>query len=172
MKIKVLRLGHRIFRDQRITTHCALVARAFGADEIIYTGEKDTETEKSMNDVTKRWGGNFKIKYEKNYKKILKNWKGIICHLTMYGKNIDKIKIPKKDLLIIVGGEKVPSEVYQLSDYNIAIGNQPHSEVAALAIFLDKIHKGKQLKRQFRNAKLKIIPQEKGKKLLDRNIES
>ena len=166
MKITVLRLGHRIFRDQRITTHCALVARAFGADEIIYTGEKDSETEKSVNSVVKRWGGNFKIRYEKNYKKILNNWKGKIYHLTMYGKNIDNVKIPGKDLLIIVGGEKVPSEIYQLADMNIAIGNQPHSEVAALAIFLDRIHKGKQFKKQFKNAKLEIIPQDKGKKLL------
>jgi len=166
MKITVLRLGHRIFRDQRITTHCALVARAFGADEIIYTGEKDSETEKSVNSVVKRWGGNFKIRYEKNHKKILNNWKGKICHLTMYGKNIDNVKIPGKDLLIIIGGEKVPSEIYQLADMNIAIGNQPHSEVAALAIFLDRIHKGKQFKKQFKNAKLEIIPQDKGKKLL------
>lgn len=166
MKIIVLRLGHRIFRDSRISTHCALVARAFGADEIIYTGEKDSETEKSVNSVVKRWGGDFKIRYEKNYKKILNNWKGKICHLTMYGKNIDNVKIPKKDLLIIIGGEKVPSEIYQLADMNIAIGNQPHSEVAALAIFLDRIHKGKQFKKQFKNAKLEIIPQDKEKKLL------
>ena len=33
--IIVLRIGHRIGRDKRITTHVALVARAFGANEII-----------------------------------------------------------------------------------------------------------------------------------------
>ena len=32
--IAVLRIGHRINRDKRITTHCALVARAFGAKKI------------------------------------------------------------------------------------------------------------------------------------------
>ena len=33
--IIVLRIGHRIGRDKRITTHVALVARAFGANKII-----------------------------------------------------------------------------------------------------------------------------------------
>ena len=39
--IEVLRLGHRISRDKRISTHVALVARAFGASKIYYTGQKD-----------------------------------------------------------------------------------------------------------------------------------
>lgn len=166
MKITVLRLGHRIFRDQRLTTHCALVARTFGADEIIYTGEKDNETENSVKDVAKRWGGSFKIRYEKNWKKIIKNWKGTIIHLTMYGINLENCikKIPKKDLLIIIGGEKVPSEVYQLSDFNIAIENQPHSEVAALAILMNRM----KIKKQFKNPKIRIIPQQKGKKLISK----
>ena len=33
--INILRLGHRINRDKRITTHVALVSRAFGADKIL-----------------------------------------------------------------------------------------------------------------------------------------
>jgi len=166
MKITVLRLGHRIFRDQRLTTHCALVVRTFGANEIIYTGEKDSEMENSVKDVVKRWGGPFKIKHEKSWKPILKNWKGKIIHLTMYGINLDDCikKIPKENLLIIIGGEKVPSELYQLSDFNIAIENQPHSEVAALAILLDKL----KLKKKFKNPKIKIIPQKKGKKLVSK----
>ena len=39
--IVVLRLGHRRARDKRISTHVGLVARAFGAQKIIYSGEKD-----------------------------------------------------------------------------------------------------------------------------------
>ena len=31
--IEVLRLGHRVGRDPRITTHLALVSRAMGADQ-------------------------------------------------------------------------------------------------------------------------------------------
>ena len=30
MKIEVLRIGQRVIRDDRVTTHVALVARAFG----------------------------------------------------------------------------------------------------------------------------------------------
>ncbi|MCK4952399.1 tRNA (cytidine(56)-2'-O)-methyltransferase, partial [Candidatus Bathyarchaeota archaeon] len=71
-----------------------------------------------------------------------------------------------KDVLIIIGSQKVPREIYQLVDYNIAIGNQPHSEVTALAIFLDRLFKGKELKKKFENAKLKIIPQKRGKKVI------
>src|SRR5215217_8163531 len=38
MNISVLRIGHRLVRDDRVTTHAALVARAFGADMIYMTG--------------------------------------------------------------------------------------------------------------------------------------
>ena len=167
MKISVLRLGHRIFRDQRITSHCALVSRAFGASEMTYTGEKDENTEKSVKDISERWGGNFKIQHSDSHNKIIKNWKGKICHLTMYGINIDDFKIPEEDILVIVGGEKVPGEIYENADYNIAVGNQPHSEIAALAIFLDRINKGKEFKKDFKDSKVKIIPQEKGKKVIN-----
>ena len=35
MKIEVLRIGQRLVRDDRVTTHVALVSRAFGATKII-----------------------------------------------------------------------------------------------------------------------------------------
>ena len=79
------------------------------------------------------------------------------------GDKIPEIRKSKKDKLIIVGGQKVPSEVYHLSDYNIAIGNQPHSEIAALAVFLDRLFEGDELNRSFKGKK-SIIPQECGKK--------
>ena len=52
----------------------------------------------------------------------------------------------------------MPGEIYYLSDYNIAIGNQPHSEISALAIFLDKLFSGKELKKEFSKRKIEIIP--------------
>jgi tRNA (cytidine56-2'-O)-methyltransferase len=165
--IAILRIGHRIYRDKRITTHVALVARTFGAD-IIYIDTKDTNLEKNIDSISKRFGGNFKIETGINKKKLIKDWKGNIVHLTMYGENlikgIKKINT-KKDLLIIIGAEKVPPEIYQLSDYNISVGNQPHSEVAALAIFLDKYTKGEWIKNKF-NGKIEIIPKKKGKKVI------
>ena len=79
----------------------------------------------------------------------------------MYGlpvqKQIQKIK-KHRNLLLIIGGEKVPFEVYQLADYNISVTNQPHSEVAALAVFLDKYFGGKELEKKFPGAKKKVIP--------------
>ncbi len=86
----------------------------------------------------------------------------------MYGINIDDCldKIPKnKDVLVIVGSQKVPKNVFQLADLNIAITNQPHSEIAALAVFLDRLFQGKELKRKFKRAKIRVIPQERGKKV-------
>ncbi len=162
--ITVLRLGHRPQRDKRITTHVALVARAFGADRIIVT-TKDESIERTVRDVVQRFGGNFEIITGVSWKKIIREFDGVKVHLTMYGMPIDDVinEIPKdRNLLIIVGAEKVPREIYELADYNVAVGNQPHSEVAALAIFLDRFYEGKELKRQF-DGKMKIVPQKKGK---------
>ncbi|MEM2918011.1 MAG: tRNA (cytidine(56)-2'-O)-methyltransferase [Candidatus Altiarchaeota archaeon] len=169
MKISVLRLGHRFHRDKRTTTHLALVARAFCADELILDSE-DNEIEKSVKKVITTWGGNFKIKVEKNWRKFIENFSGEKIHLTMYGIPIDEkiseIRNSKKDKLVIVGGKKVPSEVYHLSDYNVAITQQPHSEIAALAIFLHEFFKGKELRKEFKGKK-RIIPQERGKKVIN-----
>ncbi len=165
--ITVLRLGHRPQRDKRITTHVCLVARAFGADKVIIS-TRDVKVEETVRDVVSRFGGNFEIKSGIPWKNVIREFNGIKIHLTMYGLPIDETieKIPKdKDLLIIVGAEKVPREIYDLADYNIAIGNQPHSEVAALAIFLDRYFEGGELKREV-NGRWKIIPQERGKKVI------
>lgn len=167
----VLRLGHRKQRDARISTHCGLVARAFGADKIIFSGEEDSQLIERINDVTKRWGNSFSAMHEKNWRNVIKKYKRmkfIITHLTMYGipikKKIKELR-KKKNLLVIIGGEKVPGEVFSLSDYNIAITNQPHSEVAALAIFLYEYFRDKE--KTFKKAKIKIIPQERGKKVVE-----
>jgi len=55
-----------------------------------------------------------------------------------------------------------------LADCNISIGNQPHSEIAALAIFLDRLFEGKQFDKGFSDGKMKIIPAEKGKNVIRR----
>lgn len=170
-KISVLRLGHRLMRDKRISTHCGLVARAFGATEIFYSGEYDSKMEKGISDIVKRWGGNFKIRYTTSPKKIIRNWNGSVVHLTMYGlpvqEKIDEIR-RNGDILLVVGGSKVPSEIYKLADYNIAISNQPHSEIAALAVFLHEYFQGKELGIDF-DGELKIIPDPQGKRVIDRS---
>jgi tRNA (cytidine56-2'-O)-methyltransferase len=162
--IAVLRLGHRPNRDKRITTHVGLVARAFGADTL-YITTKDQHLEKSLRDVSHRFGGTFEIFSGIKPKPLITTWDGIIIHLTMYGEQLTSTfpKIPThKNLLIIIGAEKVPPYYYQIADYNISIGNQPHSEVAALAIFLDRYNRGSWLTKEFKGG-IKIIPTALGK---------
>lgn len=168
--ITVLRLGHRKGRDKRVTTHVGLVARAFGADELLISA-KDEGVERTLRDVAGRFGGNLRVKSGIRWRNIIKKWEGIKVHLTMYGEHIDDImpKIPKnEDLLIIVGAEKVPGEVFKAADFNVAVGNQPHSEVAALAVFMDRFLCGEGLRRDFQG-KIKIIPCKNGKKVVETN---
>lgn len=165
--ITILRIGHRISRDKRITTHVALVARAFGADKILVDTE-DKKIEETIRSTCNRFGGNFEIKTGVDKKKVIRDWDGTIVHLTMYGEELKKAikKFDKdKDLLVIVGAEKVPPQIYEMADFNVSIGNQPHSEVAALAIFLDRYNEGLWHKKRF-NGKIKILPSNKGKKVV------
>ena len=104
-----------------------------------------------------------------NWKSVINSWKknkGIVIHLTMYGVNIENLSLDfgyNKNILVVIGASKVPKEVYSLADMNIAVGNQPHSEIAALAIFLDRFFQGKELISRFQNAKMSIIPSSHGK---------
>jgi tRNA (cytidine56-2'-O)-methyltransferase len=171
MRVVVLRIGHRPERDKRITTHVGLVARAFGAEEMLLGG-RDSHVEESLVDVAERWGGSFRLKSDISWKGETVRWKeagGKVVHLTMYGSNlpdvIDEISNCGCDLLVAVGGEKVPSEMYDLADWNVAVGNQPHSEVAALAVFLDRFFLGRELESQFEGG-LKIVPSARGKQVL------
>lgn len=172
MQVSVLRLGHRLVRDTRMTTHVALVSRAFGCQKI-YMTYLDNSVAKTINDVNARWGGNdeFEIECVSEWKPLVQSWKkggGIIVHLTMYGININNL-LPridiKRKILIIVGASKVPREIYSICDYNIALGHQPHSEVSALAVFLDRLFEGRELTRTFKDAKIRIIPSQKGKRV-------
>ena len=168
MEIEVVRIGQRVVRDDRVTTHVALVARSFGANKI-YMNEVNSEIEKTISDINKTWGGNFQIEIISEWKQIIKERKNAgvkIVHLTMYGQNINNVemKIRNEDkILIVVGAEKVPREIYELADYNVAVGNQPHSEISALGVLLDRIQQGKQFGFKFGNSEREIIPEERGK---------
>ncbi len=166
--IVVLRLGHRPTRDQRVTTHVALTARALGADEI-WVSTEDLGLERTLRSVVERFGGKFGIKTGVDWRKAIKAWKGEVVHLTMYGESLSKAlpTLKAKDLMVVVGAEKVPREVYDLADRNLSVGNQPHSEVAALAIFLDRLMKGKSLEKPFKG-KFTVVPNPRGKTVIDR----
>jgi len=176
MKVFVFRLGHRYVRDDRTTTHLFLAARALGADAGVYCGQRDQGLEQAIRKVNESWGGTFEVRYAKDWRLSLKEYKdnGLeMIHLTMYGmpvkEAIEKILFSPKDKLIIVGGAKVPKEVYLLADWNVSVTNQPHSEVSALSVFLHELFGGEELLRSFEGGKLKILPQERGKRVLRRN---
>ena len=176
MKVVVLRMGHRFERDKRITTHIGLVARAFGAEGLIFSDISDINVQAKILDVKDRFGGDFYVEMGQKWLHVLKKWKetgGEVIHLTAYGMPlpdvIDEIRASQKDKLIVIGASKVPLPVYELATYNVAITNQPHSEVAALAIFLDHLFQGKEFKKKFAGAKVEIIPS-KNEKLM-RKVE-
>ncbi len=176
MKIEVLRIGQRLVRDDRVTTHVALVSRAFGASKILMY-DANPEIKDTLSKVNKMWGSNFEVEIIDNWKDVIRKKKKDsfkMVHLTMYGENINDVQEAlrrEEKVLVIVGAEKVPREVYDLADYNIAIGNQPHSEISALAILLDRILQGKQLKASHPNAKREIIPSKRGKKVMDKTSD-
>tara|TARA_B100002052_G_scaffold183114_1_gene166829 strand:+ start:661 stop:1131 length:471 start_codon:yes stop_codon:yes gene_type:complete len=147
-----------------------LTARAFGADEIVLAGDRDPSPLETWDSVTERFGGNFESRYEESPLSWLRSTSKFgqvtIVHLTMYGEAWRDAtpSIPTdKPAVVVVGGTKVPSEVFHLSDYNISVGNQPHSEVAALAVFLDSWLGPLDSKSKFEGAQIKVLPSANGK---------
>lgn len=171
MNIVILRLGHRPERDQRVTTHVGLTARALGARGMLLASI-DKGIISSLNEVSGRWGGSFFARTVDSWKQEIRTWKeegGRVVHLTMYGQNlpdvIDELS-RESSLMVVVGAEKVPPGIYQAADWNVAVGSQPHSEIAALAVFLDRINAAggtESLTREFPGGRLKIVPHEQGK---------
>jgi len=173
----VLRWGHR-YRDQRLTTHIALTARALGASGLILTDVEDGKIRQTIEEVIRQWGGIFSFQMGMPWKQVVTEWKrhgGIVVHLTAYGENIqtsdviDRIETTRKDILVIVGSQKVPKEFFskKVSDFNVAVGNQPHSECSSLAVFLDRFFRGQELLKEFAGAKVRIVPQVRGKRMIN-----
>lgn len=176
-EIAVLRWGHRPQRDTRLTTHVALAARALGASGVILSDTEDRKIKETVDKITENWGGPFFFEMGTGWRQAVKTWKekgGVVVHLTAYGENIQKsdvlhrIRDSGRDVLVIVGSQKVPGEFYHegVSDFNVAVGNQPHSECASLAVFLDRYFDGKTLAKDFDSAKVVIVPQKRGKKVV------
>ena len=169
MNITVLRLGHRPQRDKRLSTHLILCARALGAEKVIYSGDEDPRLEDGIRDIVERWGGNFDIQYETNWRGVIKQWNGKIVHLTMYGIPVEKVapEISKHEepLLVVVGGPKVPRDVYEHASWNVSVTTQPHSEVSALSIFMYLLQGEAALQHEFPGGSIKITPNERGKEV-------
>jgi len=169
-KIVVLRYGHRPSRDKRVSTHLALVARAFGAHEVWFD-TKDESIERKIAQVNETFGGRFIVKTGIDLMGSITEAKRegyCVVHLTMYGIPLPQVieDVRRKDkLLVLVGGPKVPKYFYEVADYNVSITNQPHSEVAAVAVFLDWFYGGREFNFKFEGGRVEIEPSERGKKV-------
>jgi tRNA (cytidine56-2'-O)-methyltransferase len=178
-RIFILRIGHRVFRDSRVTTHVCLTARALGANGVIIADQEDKVVESTIRDVTDRFGGPFEVQSGKPWKQAIRDWRaagGRIVHLTAYGlplpKMLSEIQEINRDLLVIVGSEKMPGEIFKIADWNVSVTNQPMSEVAALAIFLDWFRQHQEFDHEFLKAQVKIAPSKNRKKFTSSLVEA
>ncbi|SFR30926.1 MULTISPECIES: tRNA (cytidine(56)-2'-O)-methyltransferase [Halorubrum] len=187
-EVVVLRYGHRPGRDDRMTTHVGLTARALGADRVIFPDNAGQSAE-TVRGVTDRFGGPFAVELRDDQKAIVRNFEGIVVHLTMYGERVQEVEeavreavglatdgeaggatgaaSTPRDLLVVVGGEKVPWALYERADFNVGVTNQPHSEVAGLAVFLDRLFEGAELDREWADADRRVVPEATGKTVVD-----
>ena len=170
-ELAVLRLGHRPGRDERTTTHVGLTARALGADRVVFANEAASRRD-TIADITDRFGGPFAVETTDEPRRYIREWSGTVVHLTMYGLPIQDVETEIRtafeggsDLLVVVGAEKVPFEVYEEADHNVAVTNQPHSEIASLAVFLDRLFEGAELDREWADADRTVVPQAEGKRV-------
>jgi tRNA (cytidine56-2'-O)-methyltransferase len=167
-EVVVLRIGHRPGRDDRMTTHVGLTARALGADRLILP-DNATDAFETAEEVTAEFGGPFTVESTDAPLHAIREWDGLMAHLTMYGLPIQELDEElraahgERPLLVVVGAEKVPFEVYEHADWNVAITNQPHSEVAGLAVFLDRLFDGRELHQDWSGASKRVEPMATGK---------
>ncbi|WP_424004573.1 tRNA (cytidine(56)-2'-O)-methyltransferase [Haloarcula salina] len=174
--VTVLRLGHRPGRDERMTTHVGLTARALGADAVVLANAARNQAD-TVVDITDRFGGPFDVSSTEEPRKLIRDFEGRVVHLTMYGEQVQDVEDDVREahaegpLLVVVGAEKVPFEVYEHADWNVGVTNQPHSEVASLAVFLDRLFEGRELDREWEDPDRVVVPQETGKRVVDPDDE-
>ncbi len=184
-EVVVLRYGHRPGRDDRMTTHVGLTARALGADRVILPDNAGQSAE-TVRDITDRFGGPFTVELREDQNAIVRDFEGVVVHLTMYGERVQDVEAEireaagfddesdaasLRDLLVVVGGEKVPWALYERADFNVGVTNQPHSEVAGLAVFLDRLFEGDELNREWSDGDRRVVPEAVGKTVVDADGE-
>ena len=90
-----------------------------------------------------------------------------MVHLTMYGSQAHEvapeIRESDSDILIVVGGSKVPGKIYKNADWNVSVTTQPHSEVSSLAVFQHLLLDGAEFDIEFEDPVFEVIPTARGK---------
>jgi tRNA (cytidine56-2'-O)-methyltransferase len=166
-RVELLRVGHRAGRDPRLSTHVALVARAFGAARM-HLHPPDPHVQESLARVRERWGGDFEVVPAPSWAAVVRSARGPVVHLTMYGQPLARL-LPRlrreRELLLVVGGAKVPPRLYGAATFNVSVGSQPHSEVAAVAVVLAELL-GLPGARPFPGARQRIVPSARGKSVV------
>jgi tRNA (cytidine56-2'-O)-methyltransferase len=118
--------------------------------------------------VARRWGGGFEVVPVDDWKNVVRSFPGVVVHLTMYGLPLERL-LPRlarhREVLLVVGGAKVPSQLYREASYNVAVGHQPHSEVAAIAVTLERLL-GLPKPVAPGEAPLRVVPTERGKRVV------
>ena len=136
----------------------------------MYLNPPDPALTERLRAVARRWGGAFEIVPTEDWKKLVRSFEGDVVHLTMYGLPLPDLAARLRRgrrLLVAVGGAKVPPELFRWARYNVSVGSQPHSEVAALAVTLVQLL-GLPGTRPTRGARLHIVPRAHGKKVVER----
>ena len=157
-----------------MTTHVGLTARALGADRAVF-GSNASGAAETVRDITGRFGGPFDVEVTDAPKAVISDWPGQVVHLTMYGLPVQDVESEVRDthredgesLLVVVGAEKVSFDVYERADWNVGVTNQPHSEVASLAVFLDRLFEGRELDAEWADADREVVPKATGKKVVE-----
>jgi len=90
-EVVVLRYGHRPGRDDRMTTHVGLTARALGADRVVFPDNAGQSAE-TVREVTDRFGGPFDAELRADQAAIVREFDGVVVHLTMYGEQVKTLK--------------------------------------------------------------------------------
>ncbi len=89
-----------------------------------------------------RWGGSFEVVGCENWKRSVRSFRGTVRpphDVRSAARARLAAAAPGPRILLVVGGAKVPSDLYSPRIVNVAVGNQPHSEVAALAVLLARL---------------------------------
>ncbi|MEM3841088.1 MAG: hypothetical protein QXN59_00100 [Candidatus Micrarchaeaceae archaeon] len=142
-----------------------LTARALGASSAVFTISNPqliSRLKRSCSVVAKKWGGNFSVQFTSNWKGYLesrRNYKTV--HLTRYGIPVQKRLYTLrsyKNIIIAISTTKELKSMCTVADFNISITSQPHSSIAAMAIFLNQYFAGRELSLNFSNAKFKVLP--------------